>query len=108
MTQSILPGKFMKDKFEQIVEGVSIDRQGSVRVAEGMQQDLCELAISLQEITTHPVDVEHVLAAVVMAVRDGKLERASTLTNESQEINAVIARYVNILFARHGGKVTPE
>lgn len=93
---------------EQIVVGVTIDRQGVVSVEEGFQQTLCDVALAIQECTPHAVDVEHVLAALVMAVRDGKLLRNSELKSSDGEQNSILSRYVNVLFERYAGEINGE
>ena len=93
---------------EEIVNGVTIDRQGTVVVGEGMQQVLCELALTLQDQTPHAVDVEHVLAAVVMAVRDGQLARNSSLDSFCKPELDILQRYVDVLFQRYGANITEE
>ena len=93
---------------EQIVEGVTIDRQGTVVVAEGFQKTLCDIALDLQERTPHAVDVEHVLAALVMAVRDGKIPRNSSFSSGDGAQNEILSRYIEVLFTRYGGKINGE
>jgi len=93
---------------EPIVEGVTIDRLGTVIVSEGHQQTLRDTAIALQDAIPYPVDVEHVLAALVMASRDGKIPRTATIDSENQEHIRTLSRYIEILFQKHGGKVTGE
>ncbi len=97
-----------KHSAEQIVEGVTIDRQGMVVVGEGFQKTLCDLALDLQERTPHAVDVEHVLAALVMAVRDGKIPRNSSLSSSDGERNGILCRYIEVLFQRYAGKINGE
>ena len=98
----------VKPPAEQIVEGVTIDRLGTVVVSEGYQQTLRDTAIALQEGVSYPVDVEHVLAALVMAARDGKIPRTDSLDSENQEHIRTLSRYIEILFQQYGGKVTGE
>ena len=93
---------------EQIVAGVTIDRQGLVSVEEGFQQTLCDIALALQECTPHAVDVEHVLAALVMSVRDGKLPRNIDLNSNGSEQTRILSRYVNVLFERYAGEINGE
>jgi hypothetical protein len=90
---------------EQIVAGVTIDRKGSVTVAAGHQQGLCDIALDLQEETPLAVDVEHVLAALVMAVRDGRLERGADVTNDPKAYRSVLLPYVELVFQRFSGNV---
>lgn len=97
----------MSAKREEIIEGVAIDRRGVVDVDSKLEQPLCDLAIELQS-GGRAVDVEHVLAAIVMAVRDGKAPRGSTLNELAEHHGATLARYVEVLFAQHGGQVSDE
>ena len=90
---------------EHIVEGVTIDRQGTVVVGKGFQQTLCDIALDLQEQTPHAVDVEHVLAALVMAVRDGKIPRNSGFSSVNEDQNKILSRYIEVLFERYAGKI---
>ena len=93
---------------EEIVGGVTIDRKGTVVVAEGMQQVLCDLALQLQDQTPHAVDVEHVVAALVMAVRDGKLKRNSCLDEFRESEIDTLQRYIDVLFQRYGADIATE
>lgn len=98
----------VKPSAEQIVEGVTIDRLGTVVVSQGYQQTLRDTAIALQEGVPYPVDVEHVLAALVMASRDGKIPPTDTIDSENQEHIRTLSRYIEILFQQYGGKVAGE
>ena len=97
-----------KHSAEQIVVGVTIDQLGTVVVSEGYQQTLCDTAIELQEGSPYAVDVEHLLAALVMAVRDGKIPRNDPLDRHNPEQLRILSRYIDILFQKYGGKVNPE
>lgn len=90
---------------EEVVAGVTIDRKGAVTVSAGYQQGLCDIALDLQEETTLPVDVEHVLAALVMAVRDGRLERGADVTHDPNSYRSVLLPYVELVFQRFSGNV---
>ena len=54
---------------QQIVPGISISVSGQATVDPTLADVLFDLAIKLEEPTNHPVDVQHVLAAIVMAAR---------------------------------------
>jgi len=94
-----------KRSAEEIVAGVTIDRKGSVTVASGHQQGLCDIALDLQEETPLAVDVEHVLAALVMAVRDGRLERGARVTDDPKAFRSILLPYVKLVFQRFSGDV---
>ena len=96
----------MARRLETIVEGVTLSKQGVVQVAPELETPLCDLAIELQE-DGHAVDVEHVLAALVMAVRDGRIEAGLSFAQAAEQ-RETLARYVEIVFNRHGGQVSPD
>jgi len=90
---------------EKIVAGVSINRRGTVKVARGHQQTLCDLALALQDVCQYAVDVEHVVAALVMAVRDGRLQRDSVVTADDEPVIRVLLVYVTLIFKQFKGTV---
>ena len=49
--------------------------------------------------------MEHVLAALVMAVRDGRLERGANVTNDPKAYRSVLLPYVELVFQRFSGNV---
>ncbi len=59
---------------EQVVPGISISPSGQATVDSSLANVLFDLAIKLEEPTQLPVDVEHILAAIVMAARQGELD----------------------------------
>jgi hypothetical protein len=95
----------MTTQEEKIVDGVSINRRGTVTVAPGHQQVLCDLALALQDACKYAVDVEHVVAALVMAVRDGRLERDAVVTADDEHVTRVLLVYVNVIFEQFKGAV---
>ena len=58
---------------QQIVPGISVSVSGQATVDPVMANVLFDLAIELEGPTNLPVDVEHVLAAIVLASRNGEL-----------------------------------
>ncbi len=52
---------------KQIVPGIFISSSGQATVDPSLANVLFDLAIKLEEPTNLPVDVEHVLAAIVLA-----------------------------------------
>ena len=57
---------------QQIVPGISVTASGQATVDPFVAEVLLDLAIKLEEPTNLPVDVEHVLAAIVLAARGGE------------------------------------
>jgi hypothetical protein len=90
---------------EQIVPGISISPSGQASVDSSLANVLFDLAIKLEELTQLPVDVEHVLAAIVMAVRQGELDALARLTSEDSALAAVLTNHVKTVFSEYDGKV---
>ena len=83
---------------QQIVPGISISSSGLATVEP-------TLAIMLEEPTNLPVDVEHVLAAIVLAARKGELDSNTPLSSDDPALAEVLAAHVKTVFADYGGKV---
>ncbi len=92
---------------EAIVEGITLDKSGTVHIESDLEQTLCDVAIELQS-DDRPVDVRHVVAALVMATRDGKIDRATRLGDLTDEQSRVLSRYVGVLFQQHGGSISDD
>ena len=58
---------------QQIVPGLSVSATGQATVDPSIADVLFDLAIKLEEATTLPVDVQHVVAALVLSARNGEL-----------------------------------
>ncbi len=68
---------------QQIVPGISVTSSGQATVHPSLADVLFDLAIKLEEPTNLPVDIEHVLAAIVLAARNGELDPASGIHHSS-------------------------
>ena len=90
---------------EQVVPGISISPTGQAAVDSSLTNVLFDLAIKLEELTQLPVDVEHVLAAIVMAARQGELDSNTRLSSEDSASAAVLTNHVKTVFAEYDGKV---
>ena len=90
---------------QQVIPGIELDAAGHAAVAPAMGQRLIELAIALEPYTPHPVEVQHVLAAIILAVRGGELPAGQSLRNTDARLCEILARHVNELFERSGGRV---
>jgi hypothetical protein len=89
----------------QIVPGISVTSSGQATVDPTLTEVLFDLAIKLEEPTNLPVDVEHVLAAVVLAARTGELDPNTPLSSEDPALVEVLVGHVKNVFERFGGKV---
>ena len=90
---------------EQVVPGISISTSGQATVDSALANVLFDLASKLEEPTQLPVDVEHILAAIVMAARQGELDPNTWLSPEDPELTAVLINHVKTVFAACDGKV---
>lgn len=88
-----------------IVPGISVASTGQATVDRSVSDLLFDLAIKLEEPTNLPVDVEHVLAAIVLASRDGELDPNTPLSADDPVLFEVLVRHIKSLFERFGGKV---
>ena len=85
--------------------GISISPSGQASVDSSLADVLFDLAIKLEELTQFPVDVEHVLAAIVMAARQGELDANTRLTSEDSAFAAVLTNHVKTVFSDYDGKI---
>ncbi len=90
---------------EHVVPGILISSSGQATVDPSLADVLFDLAIKLEEPTQLPVDVEHILAAIVMAARQGELDPNTRLSSEDPALAAVLINHVKTVFAEYDGKV---
>jgi hypothetical protein len=90
---------------KQIVPGISVTPSGQATVDPSLADVLFDLAIKLEEPTNLPVDVEHVLAAIVLAARNGELEPNTPLSSDDPALVEVLVGHVKAVFADYDGKV---
>jgi hypothetical protein len=83
----------------QIVPGISITASGQATVSPPLTEVLFDLAIKLEEPTNLPVDVEHVLAALVLA------SRKEELSADDPALVDILVRHVKTVFAAYNGTV---
>ena len=90
---------------QQIVPGISVTSSGQATVDPSLSDVLFDLAIMLEEPTNLPVDVQHVLAAIVLAARKGELDPNTPLSSDDPGLAEVLAGHVKTVFADYGGKL---
>ena len=90
---------------QRIVPGISVTSSGQATVDPSLADVLFDLAIKLEEPTNLPVDVEHVLAAIVLAARNGELDPNTPLSSDDQALAAVLTPHVKTVFAQYDGRV---
>ena len=77
-------------------------------VDEGLTETLLDLAEALEGRTGRPVDVEHVVAAVVLANRAGNLGSDRRLRTGDDLLLMALAPHVEAVFAKYGGVVAED
>ena len=90
---------------QRIVPGISVSPTGQATVDSSVSDVLFDLALRLEEPTGFPVDVEHVLAAVVLAARHGEIDRETPLSGDSSELVNLLVKHVKTVFEKHNGIV---
>jgi hypothetical protein len=90
---------------QQIIPGISVSPSGQATVDPTLADVLFDLAIQLEEITKLAVDVEHVLAAIVLAARDGQLNQNTQLSSSDLVLQKVLTDHVRSIFTEYDGKV---
>ena len=90
---------------QQIVPGISVKTSGQATVDPSVADVLFDLAIKLEEPTNLPVDVQHVLAAIVLAARTGELDANASLSSDDPILAKLLAPHVKTVFADYGGNV---
>ena len=95
----------MTEGEQQIVPGISISPSGQATVIPSLADILFDLALKLEGPTNLPVDVEHVLAAIVLAARSGELDPDMKLSSDDPVLAEVLVGHVKTVFADYDGKV---
>ena len=90
---------------EQIVPGIVVTSSGQATVDPSLADVLFDLAIMLEEPTNLPVDVEHVLAAVVLAARKGEIDPNMPLSSDDPSLVELLVGHIRTVFADYDGKV---
>ena len=103
------PVQFSNMKSQQpIVPGLSVDPLGLATVDPSLQDVLFDLALALEQPTNLPVDMEHVVAALVLASRNGELDCESPLCAGDDSVVQLLVPHVKSVFALYGGRVGEE
>ncbi|MDA7932531.1 hypothetical protein N9V88_02320 [bacterium] len=99
-------GRFMGDN--KVLPGISVNSAGEATISKEMGDVLFDLALELEEPAGFPVDVEHVLAAIVLAVRCGDLDGGRSIDGASPPLVKKLLPHVKTVFRDFGGVVGEE
>lgn len=91
-----------------IVKGITMTPEGEVTVDPKLDEPLCDLAIAFQGPDDLPVDVEHVIAALILASRKGEVPPDYELRPRDKALRAILLPHVRTIFNRFGGQVCEE
>lgn len=92
----------------QIVPGITFGPSGQATIDPSIKDVLFDLAIALEEPTNLPVDIEHVVAAIVLAARNNDIDANKDISENDPELIRVLAVHVKSVFALYGGKVSSD
>jgi hypothetical protein len=84
-----------------IAVGIRLNESGEVSVDGPTGRALFDLAIALEDATPHPVDVQHVLAAIVLAEREALVDESTRLTPDDPSLQRIIREYLPLVFKRY-------
>ncbi|MCC6509439.1 MAG: hypothetical protein IT423_10045 [Pirellulaceae bacterium] len=88
-----------------IVPGITINAQGQANIDASMSEVLFDLAIKLEEVTNLPVDVQHVVAALVLAERSGDVAPTQAISASDSVLVSSLVSHVKSVFALFGGQL---
>jgi len=92
----------------QIVPGISVTSSGQATVDPSVSDVLFDLALKLEEPTNFPVDVKHVLAAIVLAARKEELDSNMPLSADDPSLAEILAGHVKAVFEMFDGNVSRD
>ncbi|QDT05413.1 hypothetical protein K227x_38130 [Rubripirellula lacrimiformis] len=91
------------DTVQTIIPGLTLSPAGQATIDPPLHQPLFDLALALEAPTGLPVDIQHVVAALVMARQKGDIDKDLRLTGNDAILVTQLAPYVQSLFDQHGG-----
>ena len=89
----------------QIVPGITVSSMGQASIDSSIADVLFDLAVKLQETTSLPVDVQHVVAALVLLARSGQLDPQKPLSCNDPVLTTALAVQLKTVFSVYAGKV---
>lgn len=92
---------------QQLAPGMVMNSAGEVTIAPSVSETLFELALKLEDSTTLPVDVQHIVAAIALAVQAGGWDSAAELKADEATADR-LSEYVRIVFTQFDGDIGEE
>lgn len=91
-----------------IVPGIELNHAGQASVDASMGRQLIALALDLESYISRPVDVQHVLAAIILAASNGDLVAGEPLPKPDATWMRMLASHVESIFQQTGGRVSED
>jgi len=88
-----------------IAQGITVTETGEATIDSSVTNTLFDLALRLEESTHLPVDIEHVVGAIVMASQQGDIDGDTILSADDSQLVQLLELGVRRVFAEYGGKV---
>ena len=90
---------------QQIVPGITVDQSGQATIDASLKNVLFDLALNLEGPTGHPVDLQHVVAAILLAGRANQIDADRPLVADDVMLIGVLTPHVKSVFKNYGGDV---
>ena len=91
-----------------IAQGISADDSGQVSVDADAGRLLIDLAIDLEDAMPQTIDVQHVLAAIVLAAGDGLIGDQTCMSRDNQTLRNRVIQYLPVVLERYGDQLGSE
>lgn len=88
-----------------IVPGIKVNPSGQAMIEPALNDVLFDLALKLEGMTDLPVDVQHVVAAIVLAERNRDIDSQRPISSDDSVLASVLEPHVKAVFALYGGEV---
>ncbi|QDT11158.1 hypothetical protein [Planctomycetes bacterium K23_9] len=89
----------------QIVPGICVDESGQATVDPSMHDVLFDLALNLEEPTDLAVDMQHVVAALVLARRDEQVDESARIKANDQQLIKLLVPHIKSVFSLYNGQL---
>ena len=95
----------MASEDRQIVVGITVSEDGHAQIDPTIVDEIFGIALLLDESLDHPVDVQHIVAAIVLASEEGRLPQDTVVRAEDDSLRETIKPHVETVFRRWQGDV---
>lgn len=93
---------------KQIAPGITVAPSGEATIDASLKNVLFDLALNLEGPTGRPVDIQHVVAAILLAAQSNQIDAERPLVANDVTLIGVLTPHVKSIFERYGGNVGKE